>query len=95
MVHEIPGAGTAHPRDSVDIHWKLYALAGVQTVITHVTRAIGSVQTARDEFPFLQGYIQQIAALGMDARADDALWQLEICARGTSARGTFASIRAP
>jgi hypothetical protein len=53
-------------------HFKLYFYAGVLHLLGHVARSFKSWDEALDQFPFLEGYFQEISIYGLDRLEPDA-----------------------
>ncbi|MBZ4422619.1 ATP-binding protein [Myxococcus sp. RHSTA-1-4] len=60
-------------------HFRLYYFAAVSRVLSRVAAGFPSEATAFEEFPFLAGYRDELAALGAAGR-DEAWWQAALAA---------------
>lgn len=64
-------------------HFKLYIFAAVARVVEGVAQSFGSVEAAYEQFPFLEGYTEELESLGVlaalaeanEAGAGDVWWQ--------------------
>ena len=58
------------------VHFKLYFYAAVLRLIEHVTQALGSFAATFEQFPFLTGYRDELAAHGLNGLTLDGASQL-------------------
>jgi ATPase family associated with various cellular activities (AAA) len=61
-----------HLPRTAETHFKLNFYAAVHRLLGELVRAFGALDTVRNAFPFLVGYADEIAALGVSVTHDDA-----------------------
>lgn len=77
-------------------HFRLYLFAAILQVLDHLTTSLDSQEAAFERFPFLAGYVHELAQIGLDGLTTaDAIpwWEEHLRAWEASAAG-FLPIRA-